>query len=789
MSRISRGAGALPALLAGLLSSAAFGPLAWAQTSSDGPSQSIALEEVTVTARKMEERLIDAPVSLTAVTARDLEERNVQDMRQFIQFTPGFFFQATNAGRADRGIKQLAIRGIVPTGDLDSEQGASVFIDGAPMSGNVISGLEDAERVEILRGPQSAYFGRATFSGAINFVTKTPSNYFQGKVIGELAQWGTVNIGAQVEGPIIKDVLSARLSVSRNKTDGQYKAFNNGVKLGARESVNLAFTLYFEPTDRFDAKLRLAGWNDDDGPAASSAYGFGNGESRANCRVVGTATTLPVLNGTNNWFCGSIPNPTAAEIGGDFDITPRVAQLLANIPDPGFALQLPMKKAFIDQYGMARRARAASLIWNYRFNDWTFSSNTAYHHMNVQTLDDIDRRANVVLGGSPLTNAASLHTRHSEDFSQEFRLTSPQESRLRGMIGVSFFKLEYDQTTGFLLRDQVRSLGFGNLVDTRTYGLFGAIQYDILDNLTIALEARRQWDNVAKSSPDGTNRLEKTFKSVTPRVHIDYKITPDQLLFASYAVGVKPGTFNPAIASFSPEFIASLPPRNTLSVTVDEEKLKQAEIGYKASLWDRRVPQVNSGTGPVVLPNGTTGAFTLISNTGLIRLWGVEAEGTVRLTEELTLNGTFSWNDSKIVRQPCANCLNIFGGALEGRRYSATPEIQASAAATYRKLIAGDMYGFGRIEGSYTGRTNAFSENLLNIWWGPPLTRVNLRAGVETDRFRVEAYVTNLFKDDGPLGVQQVVDYAYFGVQPTRQMLSVALGEKRTVGIRGQYKF
>ena len=148
-----------------------------------------ALEEIVVTARKREESLLEVPLAITALTSADIEARGINEFKDIIAFTPGFHFAEHSVGRADRSNRILVIRGMHISQENDHQQAATVFVDGAPTHGSVIAGLEDAERIEVVRGPQSAYFGRATLSGAVNFVTKTPSREFEGKIIGCKRRW------------------------------------------------------------------------------------------------------------------------------------------------------------------------------------------------------------------------------------------------------------------------------------------------------------------------------------------------------------------------------------------------------------------------------------------------------------------------------------------------------------------------------------------------------------------------------------------------------------------------
>ena len=244
-----------------------------------------ALEELVVTARKREENVLEVPLSITALTADNIEAKGIGEFKDMIAFTPGFHFAEHSVGRADRSNRILVIRGMHISQENDHQQAATVFVDGAPMHGSVIAGLEDAERIEVVRGPQSAYFGRATLSGAVNFVTKTPGQESKGKVVAEFGKYGTRNLGASFEGPL-SDTVSYRVALSSQDTDGQYKAANDpSLTLGERSTTSFAGTLYFEPNDRFNAKVRFHTWEDDDGPGAAFGYGVNNGEELFDCNL------------------------------------------------------------------------------------------------------------------------------------------------------------------------------------------------------------------------------------------------------------------------------------------------------------------------------------------------------------------------------------------------------------------------------------------------------------------------------------------------------------------------
>jgi outer membrane receptor protein involved in Fe transport len=127
------------------------------------------LEEVTVTARKREESLKDVPVSISVISADFINESGIRDQFDLFQLTPGI-----NYGEArDRNGARPGIRGVQAQNQSALRQKVSVFIDGMPVLGNYGSmQFAGLERVEVLRGPQSTAFGRATFGGALNYVTR-----------------------------------------------------------------------------------------------------------------------------------------------------------------------------------------------------------------------------------------------------------------------------------------------------------------------------------------------------------------------------------------------------------------------------------------------------------------------------------------------------------------------------------------------------------------------------------------------------------------------------------------
>ena len=152
------------------------GAIAFATFTGASSAQEPALEEIVVTARKVEESLMEAPLAISAMSAATLEKMNLTDMTEIASFTPGFHYVnqvGGGSGRNDRSASSLVFRGLfLGTANQGQSAGGLVFLDGSPILGGQAPALVDMQRVEILKGPQSAYFGRSVLSGAINYVSR-----------------------------------------------------------------------------------------------------------------------------------------------------------------------------------------------------------------------------------------------------------------------------------------------------------------------------------------------------------------------------------------------------------------------------------------------------------------------------------------------------------------------------------------------------------------------------------------------------------------------------------------
>ncbi|MEQ8733568.1 MAG: TonB-dependent receptor [Rhodospirillaceae bacterium] len=772
------------ALIAGITVSTSAG-IVQAQSTDSRPA--VALEEIVVSARKREESVLDVPFAITALTAADLEASNLKDLKDVQNFTPGFFFSEFGAGRGDRGIRNFVLRGINVSAFVNANDAAIAFVDGAPVVSGEVTSFTEVERVEVLRGPQTAYFGRNTFSGAINIITKTPGDEWRGKVSAQYASPGSTDLAFTVEGPLVEGRLSARLTATHLDKKGDYTNSADGSTLGDRQTRSLAGTLYATPNEQLSIKVFGEYARFDDGTGASGRL---DSVTQSNCDANG--------GGANNWFCGVVPDIDTTTLGSNAAIDDI---FIENVIEP-FSL---FDNSFIKKAGLAKKNVSLHGIVQYEFADgYAFEAITAYHSSKSMIVSDESTRdtKNVPAVANPFRASSPFNfliERDFKDFSQELRLSSPQDHSLRWTAGATYVhpKIIASSVSGELdLAQPFRQFSTFPTFTSDTYGFFGGVYYDITDDFTISAEARYQIDDVTVDVPG----LEETFKSLAPRVTLEYRPNEDWNLFVNWARGYRPGAFNARLLTLAPDVAAEIVRQTGAQVGIDEESMDMYEVGAKGSFWDRRgTLSVVGYTGKISNQQITSTAFVDINNTGSISglqvvnnagstdLMGVEAEAAlvfpVAESDELLLNGSFAWNDVEFEEYFCSTCvLYSSTGDVAGNRFPKAPAYTATLTGTYSHPLQSGLELYGRAEYIYTGSFFATEANLAR---SGSANRVNLRVGLIADDWSVEGFVSNLTNDDTVLSIERQGDPR----NPGRQTVAFGLPDKRNYGIRVKYEF
>ncbi len=805
--------------LAMAISAALAGPVAGGVAQAQAQPQALQLEEIVVTARKTEENLQDVPISITAFTAESIEQAGIESVVDVASQTPGFSFNQgfgrTGGGSADASSRP-AIRGM---SSILGSANASFFIDGVYVSGNITSyQLDNLERVEVIRGPQSALFGRQTFGGAINFVTRRPGDETRGQVNLTAGEHDHYEVSGFVSGPIVPGKFSAELNARSYSFGGDYRNQSNGRKdINGQSTDSVGLKLRFTPIESLDILFSgIYAKDEDDGYASSRLL-----QEDLNCflpNIVGRVPPIPAgiplsSNRSRGWICGEIKAPDSVS----YD-TEGLAQL-------GYkALERETKRS------------ALTIDWSMP-GDWTLTSISAYNTTwNINGFDND-------LGIRGVRNLTVGYTERS-DFSQEIRFLSPRDRKLRGLFGAYYYDVQddpgYNVVTATTAANRGQRNFFGTNDEVQNVAVFGMLEYDFTDRLTMSLEGRYQEDEITSSATTdgGTTAvtpprvtLSKTFTAFLPRLTARYAITDDMNLYGSVARGNKPGGFNFPASDANAASIAEFEAAGLTNY--DEEEVDSFEVGLKGSFAERRysynvavyhldwTKQQLTQSRPYQRINGTFQTVPYLVNAGESTIQGIEVEligrpvhwfdfrlayawadaefddfYDINLEELLDTDGRPSFLDSDFT---VPNPADVDGplGQAKGKKLPQTGEHQAAVNTTFRVGFAGDWTAFLRNDFTYESKRYTQTDNLQ---WAPEQFRWNLRAGIEKGNLTATFYVNNLTDEDDPLVVTRLLDFdrTLFipdqALTPPRRFtfyrgFLVSLPRLREMGLQLNYRF
>jgi iron complex outermembrane recepter protein len=797
-------------------------PAGNAATATEESAKSV-LEEVLVTSRKREESVLDVPTSITALSAADIAASGISNIRDLNAFAPGLNFQSqVGNGAGGRNSGAIIFRGMSPVQGLAREQSGAVFVDGIYVASGVQSvDTADVERIEVLRGPQNAYFGRNTFGGAINFISRTPGDVLKGSVTAGTSERGGYEFRGDVEGPLVDGKLSGRLSAASYRNGWQYRATDGG-ELGGEQTRSVTGTLYATPLEGWNIKVRGHLQRDDDGPMTNTyirgtQYGsLCPGQTFSGTNAAGSPVSFAL---SRPYFCGSIPS--LSQLGTGFvtmntNLFPTVLNtignpnLLSDIATRNTLNSLVLARApTLGEAGMRRDITRFSLQTDYTFaHDITLAANVGYEQSYGNTVYDADR--------ADAQNSYAVLPQISRTQSYELRLQSGQEQRFRWLVGYSFLQIQAEaQQLGYQIQvAQGGATPTGGFLNARaddrseTPAVFGAVEFDLLQNLTLGGEVRRQTD---KSSLLNTNltRTKFEFTDTLPRVFVRWQPIDDLNVYVTWGRGVMPGQLNgqfvTATAQQQAEICAVVPscgpgaplPKVTNKEIGVKQRLLNGRLQYSISLYDMDWKNINSNQSVTV----STSPFLLsVVAPNDARLKGIEFEGRWLVTPEWDVGVNFNVQDNKYTKFIGGTLSTLTSGVIwfNGNDVPKQPNRTAMLSSGYRAQLNDTWGWYARGEAAYTGR---MWDSEANIVQSDPFTRVNARFGIERGDLGVELYVRNLLDDQHWTYIARSTSLAEPGAllqvrypTPTSGLTTVQgllLGapEPRTIGLRVHYKF
>ncbi len=681
------------------------------------------MEEVIVTARQQAEGLQDVPVTIAAMTEEDLDRYNITNLSDAAKMVPNMVIAQGGSGNGST----LRLRGIGSSSiSAAFDHSVAINLDGVVVNrGRFIhNSYMDMAQLEVLKGPQSLYFGKSATAGVVSIMTNDPGDEFEFQVSGgvETEHEGTF-YEMVISGPLT-DTLGARLAIGGSENDELFENFSfdndpNAAINGAEEyygdeSMNMRLTLLWEPTDNFRARLKY-NYSEFDNDGGGTAYVEEVCPEGAHQPTLAVGLTFQGVD--------------------DCEINGNTSKIGLNP-----ALRAGLPEGYDDgQSGLEQETDFISLQMDWDVNEnYTLTAVTGYVDLSHWELDDYSYGAGV-FGG--------LHNNLYESLSQEVRLASQYGGALNFQAGLFWQEVEQEfdayqfaANIGLLAPDPITGWGYDynkhHFLDTEVFSAFLAFYWDINEKTEITFGARYTDEEKegrieipyvhlflqgAFSAPPLIDGLEFADSNVSPELAINHYLSEEISVFAAYKEGFKSGGVdNSALPT------ASLsPPDGDFSFLIYEsEESDGFEIGMKARLLDNAM-RLNATAFSyeysdlqVQLFNSTAIQFSTF-NASALETQGVEFDMVWQTeVDGLSLRSAWAWTDTTYSE----DFINATGENLKGEKGAGSADITGFVGFTFDRTL-GDSWRYSlsadaRFTDDYawTATLNPFAQDSFWIW-------------------------------------------------------------------------
>lgn len=714
--------------------------------------------EIIVTAQKRSQRLLDVPLSVTALTGADIAARQVVDIRDLVRVEPSLQFAQT-----DLGTPVYTLRGVgYYEKSVMSPPAVSLYQDEVPFAYPVLSraGLLDLQRVEVLKGPQGTAYGQNATGGAVSFIANKPTSTPEAGLRTTLDNFGGLDLEGFASGPIAANVNS-RLAVATSQGGAWQRSNSRNDKLGNRSYWAARLLTDWKPSDTVKFTLNLNGWQDRSDTQAMQHSAF-------YLLLPGVAS-----GGKSN---NPIPDPVLLANGG---YPEEIAAILRTPPSPENNRASDWKPGTHPRLNAKFLQAAGRLEWDIS-PAVRFTSLTSYSDYTQSNETDV-----IGVGVRSTQNVIDASIRA---FFQELRLSGDLAGKEGSwMIGANY---SHDKSQEIITRDLITSAifittpPFHNVLENsfstvNTYAAFANFSYPLIENVKLDGGVRYTQSNsdlagCAGSTdpqlgalitgnpnfpagacytflPDFTTGLYKTKlheNNVAWRAALNWKPSNDILLYVSASKGYKAGSIPQAGAT---AYLQLIP--------VKQESLLAYEAGVKAKTADDKV----AFTGAVFyydyrgkqffgrFIDPIFGPLFALVSIPKSRVIGVEASLVLKPVEGLTIDGAVTHLSSKVTSS--FSNFDGFGRPLNfnGERFPYTPEWALQGGVNYEFPVGSNAKAHVGARGSYQSQTTAaFGGELPSPGGVPRLVNksyalLDLNAGVNFgDRWSIDIWGKNV---------------------------------------------
>jgi iron complex outermembrane recepter protein len=609
-----------------------------ATNASEASSDSSSLEEVVVTARRRTESLQDTPVSVSSVSVAGLEAKQAVNLGDLQGAVPNLLItqQSSGAEAANLSLRGLTFADIEKSFDPT----VAVVVDGVYLGTSTGQYLDffDVSDLEVLRGPQGTLFGRNTIGGVINITRTRPTGEFGANIEYSYGHYGDQIVRSVFNAPIV-DSLAMKLFYFDSRSDGFLRDYLTGGDRGGYHNQTFGATFLLNPKDsNLDVLLTLE--------KAQSLF---------------DTSTSNITNSSEAF--GAIEQPIAVNRNVTNDL-----YTVFSTPSMG-------------EY----HAPAVTLNVNWTPGPVKITSVTGYRSSHEDQTQDFDSASEALLVPSlaPLYYAHRIQDFHQ--FSEEVRGSGQITSTLDYVVGVYYYN------SGYILTQYTNILGAGYGLpqvasgSARSVAAFADFDWNFYDRWRLNFGGRETQDKKSLLNYDPTflGNPSATFTKFTPKIELDFRPTPDYMIYASESEGYRSGGYSNRAATVTATNTAFQP-----------EDVWSSEVGVKSQWFDRRLDvniayfdsQYRHMQQTTTIPGGPTGNQTIVSNVGSAVIRGVELEVTGRPSQGLILNGSVSTLSSHFDNFVTGG---VYNGKLTNFDYSGVnliyaPTLSITANADYK---------------------------------------------------------------------------------------------------------
>ncbi|HLZ77236.1 TonB-dependent receptor domain-containing protein [Phenylobacterium sp.] len=718
------------------------------------------IDEVLVTGEKRTENVQDVPGSVLVATPAAMERSNVRDFDDLVKIAPSVTITKTS----QPGNNSINIRGIGTYAfSIATESSVAVVVDDVPQAfqAAAFSALVDVQQVEVLRGPQNTLFGKAASAGVISITTQPATDHFTAHGEAMFTDDHEQRYQATISGPL-NEVLKFRLAANYSDYRGNVFNLTDGHWLNGQSDTTLRGKLVWTPD---------ADW---------------------------TVTLSPYITRTVASCC----------TGAELFVSPGVTVGRNNVPQPVVLAGItPGPDNQNARYDVDARGNALDYGSGLRIvrelGGLTLTSISSYDHYYLydrQDTDSTDIDFSQFAPTAPKGGSANGGDFKINSVTQELRLTSADSGPLRYVGGLFYSRTgsarffvrgsnDLGTFNGLASLPTTNSTAYSaylSRAEATNYAVFGQGSYRLTDELNLLAGLRINREDIRYSFVDYADKVTygdprcstasptlpiqtcNSNTSVTGRVGGQYYVTPALMTFATYSRGEKGMAYDLSSTLTIRALLAAGPLKGVPTADavaarqpIPPETVDSFEMGFKSTFFDRRLTW-NATAFDMIFHGFQAQSRDQITNQnvlnsiGKVTSKGVETELAARLNERLSVTGSAAYTDAVMNSFPNAGCFPAQTAAqgcinavqdLSGKPLSNAPKWNINLNAQYEAPLA---WAGGGYVGFATAGYRWQSKVIFNLLQDPDSIQnaygvANVSAGVRNDRWKLTAFVDNLF--------------------------------------------